>query len=389
MTDMFNYRIPIDVTRQKEIIDAFVSVYGEERRKEIEKRLSKVQIFVFKSDQEIAKQISDTLGYKSENLREALAKRGIDNSLLKISNKVHKTRKMMYKKFRIGYSPRKTHISSITSKALSKEIRKMKFEAIKKDIEKIKFLYPFADKDLKELMVPGTSWCTSELAQTENGIEVVPIVFVDTSKDPNGVDQIIFHELNHVIETSIKPLFEPEKCERSVGWVSDIVSTRNGRSYTPVSKNEIGFEKNELFSEIMNELIAEQVARNFHAQGHSIVSDPKNAFYDECYYRDVEFLVKDFFNTYHEEIIKSKTGESSELFDKVGRENFEELNELINKYEIMYDKLKKHSFIPGLREGIKYKIGKLKTETIGIKNKILEKMGLHAPTEEKASGMSM
>ena len=128
-----------------------------------------------------------------------------------------------------------------------------------------------------------------------------------------------------------------EKCEITSGWQKLTLSTKDAKEVTG-SQNEID---NELFDEILNDLVAEQAARIFHSKGNSIVSDPKNAIYVKKNdpYRDNEFIIKDFYGTYQEDIIKSRFDGSTELFDRIGIENLENLNELVNKYQNSNKKL--------------------------------------------------
>lgn len=342
MTNIVDYKIPIDDSKLKEIIESFVSVYGEERRKEIEKRLSNVQIFVLKSNKELKEQTNE-----------------------------------------------------------SKEvINDLRYKAVMSDLKKLDYIPPLDDEELcfkEAINSPFFSGAAPFLVKTENGIDLAPIVFIKawSNNSEKELDSELFHELNHVIEFSVKSLESSNNCELIGGWQKRIVSTDNGKIIDN-PRNEIGYAEHELFDEIINDLIAEQAARNFHEKGHSIVSDPKDATYasKSCPYRNVEFIVRDFFITYHEDIIKSRIGESQELFIKVGLKNFEELNELVNKYEISRRKLLKGiSYNPYLYEESKMKtdqlIEELKTATLLAANTILEKMRLNAPTEEKSSSMGM
>lgn len=384
----FSYRVPLDIGTLEKIVDAFVSVYGEERRKEIETKLSNVKIFIFKSDSDLSRDISSKKGYQSEMFREFAVKMKINNKIFNISNKMLEKRKLIYKKMRIGYSPRKSKISSITSRIIARDIKKMKIETIKKDLSKVGYLQEIDEDYISECIIPGRSCCINEMAKTRNGIEPVPIIFIDMTGDPNEVDQVIFHELNHVIETSVKYLPD-EKCEVKTGWITNVMSLSSGENETYLPQNKLGYFKDELFSEIINELIAEKVARKFHDQGHSIASDPKNANYDNCIYRDVEFLIKDFLAMYYEEIVKSKLGESSELIEKIGQENFDALSTLLDKYEVELEKIRKLAFFPLFRDEAKYKMDKLKEEAKKAYKEIIERMMANSSTMEKTSSMSI
>lgn len=339
MTNTVDYKMKFDEAKMKDIIDAFVSVYGEERRTEIENRLSKTQIYVIKSNKDLERETGESKW----------------------------------------------------------EIKDFKFESLKQDLKKTDFLCPFSDRDIESIAnCPMVSFCTPTTIKTENGIDNISTIFINLTGFPD-TDQTIFHELNHALETTYKPSASQDKYEVSIGWEKAFISMKNGEpEYAP--QGEIRYDNKELFNEIINDLIAEQVTRNFHEQGHYLDPKLKNSEYKDNYslnfYRRVEFIVKDFFEAYHEDIIKSRFDKTSELFEKVGVQNFEELNDLVNKYDDSYKKIER-SVLDNVKisEESKEKIAGLKGE---LKNKtkeetmsILERMGLNAPTEEKSSGMGM
>ena len=329
MINISDCRINIDESQLKQIIDAFVSVYGEERRQEIEKKIYSIKFFIFKPDEEFKKQ-----------------QEGID----------------------------------------TKEIRDLKENLIVDELKDIDFLSPLDKKEMDNIIRLGGSFCGTELAHTKNGIGPVHFICVNIESEVDCADHVIFHEINHALETSIVIPESGDTCIVKSGWEQKNVSMKDG-SIEPMKLNEFRCGDHELFNEIINDLVAEQAVRKFHEQGHRIASDPKKAVYSYAWYRDVEFLVKDFFDRYREDIMKSRTGESTELFDKIGLDNFEELNGLVNKYETSYRKIKGRMFFPRFRDTIKTEFENLKKSVLPIKKTILEKMGI--PTEEKSTAMGM
>ena len=90
----------------------------------------------------------------------------------------------------------------------------------------------------------------------------------------------------------------------------------------------------ELFNEIINELIAQEITIQMHGDGIYLLNTKDDAkIKGGTSYESSISLVKEFFNTYKKEIIESRRNNNIQIiFDKVGKENFDRLNELFHKF---------------------------------------------------------
>lgn len=151
--------------------------------------------------------------------------------------------------------------------------------------------------------------------------------------DLKFLDAFIMHELNHVYELNLTGETE-DAIEFTCGW--DMGSQEKVES--PITSLEKRTEKRdyELLSEIINELISQDITGLLHASGVYIFSDKETAqIKGKTSYEYTFFIIKDFYNLYLEDIKESRrTRDMTKLFAKVGEENFNELNEL---YHFFYE----------------------------------------------------
>ena len=88
--------------------------------------------------------------------------------------------------------------------------------------------------------------------------------------------------------------------------------------------------KYELMNEYINEKISEEITEVFHNQGHSITTNKEQTTPD---YLVLGILLNDFYKLFKEDIIHSrKSGWLEYMYEKVGKENFENLNNLVNSF---------------------------------------------------------
>lgn len=85
---------------------------------------------------------------------------------------------------------------------------------------------------------------------------------------------------------------------------------------------------------IINELLAQSVSKVMVENNIGVFTSPDKAKYmGGTSYENYRFLVQDFFEEYYETIIICrKKGDMTSLFQKVGQENFDKLNDLINLF---------------------------------------------------------
>ncbi len=141
------------------------------------------------------------------------------------------------------------------------------------------------------------------------------------------LDAQLIHELNHLFELELIKKDE-QGCEFITGF--DLV-------YQPLKGNKQADEEKrefELFSEIINELIAQSITTILHNNGTYIFNNKENAKIKRgTSYEHTFFLAHQFFDTYKEDIIISRRQNNFEhIINKVGADNFKDLNALFNKF---------------------------------------------------------
>ena len=275
------------------------------------------------------------------------------------------------------------------SKTFVEQVKKDREEIIKKHLQEVYLSYPpyvsametIGKYNLKEDMgalenyfMMGATALNPNVKRGENGLEPIPFIFVNMARsEPAKLDVAIFHELNHLIE--YRPLsITEESFEAISGWdltksnyVAEDISHQEKREY-------------ELFNEIINDLLAEQVARDFHLKGNSIVSNPTTANYVSCGYRATRFLVDEFFEKYYEQIIASRSSNIEIIFDTVGKENFDELNALFEEYETNFGGFKAIQLYTDRQEGKVTVATKKMDEIIKRRDESLRKMEEYSKT---------
>ena len=126
-------------------------------------------------------------------------------------------------------------------------------------------------------------------------------------------DCTIIHELNHHIEAYITP-----DGRGTSGWLP------TKKEYEDQSEFLSG-----LFTEIINDLISEEITKLMHDCGIYIISDESRSDAD---YQAVRPLVETFFTRFKDIIIESRIGENqSILFEQLGGQNLKDLNGLLNE----------------------------------------------------------
>ena len=231
------------------------------------------------------------------------------------------------------------------------------------------------DVDLaNDIFAAGNTAVCTNIRRSSDGIEMAPVIFINMNRDSKGLDMNIFHELNHLIELETLSISEEEytfKC----GW--DISRVFIGRD------NPDNDRKFELVNEIINDFIAERIARDFHSKGHSIVSNIETARYNSAGYRETAFLATDFFDKFYEPIMESRSKDMSVLLDVVGQENFEEYAKLFVEFTDKFGGLKKLKLIEADKKGIKNEDTLKRDEIFMRKNKLISEMEQYTNATKK------
>ena len=215
--------------------------------------------------------------------------------------------------------------------------------------------------------------------KTENGYKTSSILAVNFDDPDNAyLDHTIVHELNHVMETSLA-LANDKVYEFYCGWdiISEEVSTVQSEEVDTITTREK--RKYELFNEIINELIAKEISKIMHEENMYIFDDENNSKYKGgTGYDSSAFLVIDFFKEFKDAILKSRRdGNIQVIFDEIGKENFDALNDLFEIFNENFAGLKAFKLYNSLSKGEDTPATRKYYELCDKRDKMLENMRKH------------
>ena len=197
------------------------------------------------------------------------------------------------------------------------------------------------------------TFITANLTAVEDGFELVPILCFNNATIEEIMDKNLIHELNHVYELYYLGC-EDKEHDFICGW--DIISQREDEeiSETPSLKDRQNKREYELFNEIINEILAQQISELMHKKGMYILNDETNVKdFGGTGYQSSLFLVVEFFNNFRNEIIQSRrNGNIQIIFDKVGKENFDELNGLFHEFNEYFGGMKVYNLYDDINNGL-------------------------------------
>ena len=137
----------------------------------------------------------------------------------------------------------------------------------------------------------------------------------------NTIDETLIHELNHLIELRIEE-DEDDKVIYTSGW------NKYEYNFKISEMKEINDNKYNYINEGINELIAKDILNQIRKKQQKlfIQENKTNSL-------DYEILLQEFYEEYKEDIIESRRqGDINIIIEKVGKDNFNDLNNLINDY---------------------------------------------------------
>jgi len=179
------------------------------------------------------------------------------------------------------------------------------------------------------------------------------------------LDHTLIHELNHVYEGE----YNMDTNYYSFGWVSS---------------NDSDFCVCRIFNEIINELISQEISEILNSLGIYIFNTKENTkIKGSSFYESTLFLVQEFYDLYKKEIIASRKNKNMEvLFDKVGRKNFEELNNLFQIFSEYFNVDNIGELQDDLVNNRNTEKTKIYNKLLDLKDKIMEKMSLYDKKQE-------
>lgn len=145
------------------------------------------------------------------------------------------------------------------------------------------------------------------------------LFFTLEGTERNSFDVKLIHEINHTIELSLTDYIDG-KSTFKCGFET-IKDDEKGRPF-------------EAFSEVINQIIAMEITDAMHKDGVYLFDDPNlSQTRGTTSYENQLFLVQDFWQKFRKEIMMARTEDNLDsLFQVVGQENFNKLNDIVSAY---------------------------------------------------------
>ena len=228
----------------------------------------------------------------------------------------------------------------------------------------------------------GATFISPNIKKTTNGYDLFSLVVICCNSNSSAIDHSIIHELNHLFETTLCKV-EQEHYEAISGWdiiTGDIQKQISSENTTSNNENR----KYELLNEIINELIAQEIYEKMLEKNQYIFDTKQTAkVHNTTSYEHTFFLVKDFFKEFKKEILESRSNGNIEIIlNKVGKENFDELNNLFNIFYENFQGFKIYNLLQSLKDKKETDQTKIYWNLIEKRDEILEKMRQHSMQTE-------
>lgn len=194
--------------------------------------------------------------------------------------------------------------------------------------------------------------------------------------DPKTRDHMIIHEFNHLYELALSRVVGGDY-EVICGWdqiYGKIHSSEEGNIQLNRPKRSY-----ELFNEIINEKIAKDISERMVRRGQAIFGEATEESYRNVTgYDSTNYLVKTFFETYKKEILESRKGGNIQvIFDAVGKENFDALNELFAIHNEHFAGFNYYSLLDDVKAKRETERTRIAAELMKKRDEILSKMQEH------------
>lgn len=221
----------------------------------------------------------------------------------------------------------------------------------------------------------GKTCVATNLKEIDGKLEAAPLVMISFGGFDGALDHDIIHELNHLYELSLESVIN-NKVVYLCGWdicEDDIVGEVN--DYIDITKEEPK-RSYELFNEIINEVIAQEIEEKMHVKGIHILDSSRNSkVKGNTSYEASFFIIKDFYKEFRDEIIKSRSnGNIKEILDVVGEKNFNDLNDLFDIYFENLSGLKKMQLLDDIKNNRTTNLTIKYYEIVDKSKEIMERM---------------
>ena len=206
-------------------------------------------------------------------------------------------------------------------------------------------------------------------------IELFPEMLMYIGIDHAERDASIIHELNHVLELHIQNI-KNNNIETISGWDQFSINIEDA-NYIKMA-NQKSLRKYERFSEVINDLLALEISDILKQTKGSLFSIQNDDYKIESDYLNQEYIVKDFFETYKKEIISSRrNGNINIIFDAVGKENFDALNEIVKEDNETFSWTERLVLKEHIKNNVDSTLVNKYNDFINRRDAILEKMNTH------------
>ena len=230
----------------------------------------------------------------------------------------------------------------------------------------------------------GPTFVNPNIVKTPTGYDLFSLVIICCNNSDGTIDHHIVHELNHLFELTLSRV-EGNVYEAICGWdicEGTIYNEKEDADTIHTDRDKRGYE---LFNEIINELIAQEIYEKMLEKDRHVFDTKETAkVKNTTSYESTFFLVKDFFQEFRKEILESrKNGQIEIIWNKVGKENFDELNELFNIFNENFQGFKYYNLLKSLKENQDTKQTRLFKELVARRDQILDKMRKYSMLQEE------
>ncbi len=244
----------------------------------------------------------------------------------------------------------------------------------KKEVDALNLLGPtsgYETRIFKDAI--GPTYVCPNIVKKDNGYELFSTVVINSglNVEDGVVDHHIIHEFNHLFELHLNKV-DDSACDILCGW--DDLHLKMQRCEN--DENEENTRSHELFNEVINEIITQEIYTKMLEKDRHVFDTKEYAKARRLTsYDNYIFLVKDFYKEFKDDIIASRSdGRIDIIFDKVGKENFEDLNQLIKACGQNFSGFKYLHLINDLRNKKETENTKKFNDLIQKRDAILEKM---------------
>ena len=228
------------------------------------------------------------------------------------------------------------------------------------------------DTGLDQRLLDKKGSCVSPNISRDT-MDLKPVLFLNLNiYCMEYIDQYLMHELNHAYELFLSKVEENE-LEFTCGW--EVI---NGKLD---SSNEVNFSVRkkrtaELLNEIINEKISQDITSKLYQKGIFIFgNEDTSKIIGGTTYELLNHLMGDFYIKFKDQIIKSRTnGNYEQLFNDLGKDNFDELVILCNDFYREFGNYKLAEVYDSLKKNEETKDTLLFKEMKGKEKEIMERM---------------